>query len=175
MTLRTWATPLITATFVVTAVSGVMLFFHVRSSGITFSHIWLGWAMLAAVALHLWLNWRPFVLYFKRPIPATIMATGLVVLGLMFTPIGSNIGIGGETHGGGATAGGGGNSQKIAVAVGNAHLSTLAELAGKSTDEVIAVLTAQGITGVNLNDTAASLSGGDRERQNEIIMAVLAK
>ncbi|WP_372839171.1 DUF4405 domain-containing protein, partial [Phaeovulum sp.] len=136
MTLRTWATPLITATFVVTAVSGVMLFFHMRSSLITFSHIWLGLAMLAAVVAHLWLNWRPFLMYLKRPIPAAIMASGLVIVALSFMPLNGAQGAGEEGHGPGASM------RQVMSAMGNARVETLAELSGKTPEAVIAALEA---------------------------------
>jgi len=166
MTLRSWATPLIVATFIVVGVSGVMLFFHMRSGLITFSHIWIGFAMFAAVVAHLWLNWRPFLLYFRRPLPAAIMAAGVVIVALSFWPVSSTEG--GETRGPGA------DLRLVMGAMGNARVATLAELSGKTPEAVIAALAEQGVSGAGADDTVAKLAGGDRARQSLILSAALA-
>ena len=53
---REWATPVAAGAFLLSAVTGVLIFFHIDISLNKFVHEWLSWTLLGAVALHLAAN-----------------------------------------------------------------------------------------------------------------------
>ncbi len=61
-----YATTATTGLFLVSAVSGVALFFHVAPGTFSEMHEWLSMLLLIPVALHLQRNWGAFVGYFRR-------------------------------------------------------------------------------------------------------------
>ncbi|MDO8988174.1 MAG: DUF4405 domain-containing protein [Sideroxyarcus sp.] len=53
---RNWVTPLAAGAFLLSAVTGVLIFFHVDSGANKFVHEWLSWVLLVGVALHVVAN-----------------------------------------------------------------------------------------------------------------------
>jgi hypothetical protein len=64
--LHRYGTPLTAGLFVVSAVSGIALFFHWAPRSFHAMHEWLSMLLLAPLALHLWKNWKPLVAYATR-------------------------------------------------------------------------------------------------------------
>ena len=159
--LRAWATPLTVATTLVTLVTGVLLFFHLSPGLTRVGHEWIGMVMVIAVAAHLLLNWRAFTTYFRRPVGLTLMIAGAAVLAASFVA-------------GGSAEGGADGMRALMMSVGNARVETLAELAGKDTDAVLASLGAAGID-ASADQTLSALSGGDHGVQDQIVGVVFAK
>lgn len=60
-TLRTWSTPLTIGSFVLMAVTGVLMFFDLVPGYLTFAHEWFSWLFLVGVGGHIAVNYRPFV------------------------------------------------------------------------------------------------------------------
>ena len=61
-----YVTPLTTGLFLVSAISGIALFFHWAPGTFHAMHEWLSMALLVPFALHMWRNWGAFMLYVKR-------------------------------------------------------------------------------------------------------------
>lgn len=61
-----YGTPLTAGLFLVSAISGVALFFHWASATFHAMHEWLSMLLLAPFALHIWKNWKPLLAYAKR-------------------------------------------------------------------------------------------------------------
>lgn len=61
-----YGTPLTAGLFVVSAVSGVALFFHWSSRSFHAMHEWLSMLLLAPFVLHVCKNWKPLVAYAQR-------------------------------------------------------------------------------------------------------------
>ncbi|MEJ1966258.1 MAG: DUF4405 domain-containing protein [Gammaproteobacteria bacterium] len=57
---RKWATPLTLGAFIVMAITGVLMFFHVDRGINTGAHEWVSWLFLIGVAGHVTANFRPF-------------------------------------------------------------------------------------------------------------------
>ncbi|PTY04887.1 hypothetical protein DB347_19510 [Opitutaceae bacterium EW11] len=80
--------PFVAVAFAVIAVTGVLLFFHVKNGAIMALHECFGWAFVVAGAVHLVLNWRPLVGYLRLKhgrvslAVALVLTAGLTVLGL---------------------------------------------------------------------------------------------
>ncbi len=161
MSLRAWATPLVIGSFLVMAVTGVLMFFHLEIGLMKTVHEWAGLAMVAGGVAHVVLNWRAFTLYFKRPVASTIVALGAIVLGL------SAVLSGGE----------GGGNPMVAVmgGLGQSRIEQLAVLRGQDPQELSARLQQMGYTDAAPDQTVAALSGGDRGAQGAILSAIFAQ
>jgi hypothetical protein len=85
---RAWITPLVIGAFLLSAVTGTLMFFHLDSGLNKAAHEWLSWAMLIGVGLHLMLNLVPFKRYFRQTTGRWIMAGFAAVLALSFIPAG---------------------------------------------------------------------------------------
>jgi hypothetical protein len=160
-TLRPWATPLVVGAFLLMGVTGVLMFFHVNTGLGKELHEWAGLVFVTGGLAHLWLNWRAFTTYLKRPLAAGIMGLGAVALGVSF------LSIGGSGGPGEAIAG-------VMQSVGNAPVSVLAQLSGKSADDVVTTLAGLGLTGATAESTVSALTAGDREGQMAALGAVFS-
>jgi len=161
-TLRLWATPLTIGSFLIMGVTGVLMFFHLDSGLNKLVHEWAGLVMVAGVGAHLILNFRAFKTYFKRPIAMLLMGAGALVLALSFVSFG------------GQAEGPGGGVRAAMMAMNNARIETLADLAGQDSATVLAKLGAAGFD-ATAETTVSSLSGGDRAAQDQIIGVIFAE
>jgi len=73
-TLRKWTTPLLTGTFLVSGVTGILMFFHAASSLARVAHEWTSWALVAAAALHLVVNSRGLWVSLRTPVAKVAVA-----------------------------------------------------------------------------------------------------
>lgn len=64
--LKTHGTTFTVGLFIVSAVSGVFLFFEVASPSFRGMHEWLSMVLFVPVVIHIWKNWTGFMGYFKR-------------------------------------------------------------------------------------------------------------
>lgn len=144
MTLRSWATPLTVGAFLLISVTGILMFFHLETGLSKVAHEWLGWFLVAGVAAHLWLNWRAFTTYFKRPAAVAIMGAGAVALVASLLVSGSE-----------------GGAVPVRLVLGSltkAPISTLATLAGTDEATLLARLAAE-YPGATADQSLADLSG----------------
>lgn len=65
--------------FTILAVTGIFMFFHMETGGMKLMHEYLGLVFVAVAAIHLFMNWKPFVSYLKFPAVQVIGAILLVV------------------------------------------------------------------------------------------------
>ena len=85
--IRAWATPLTIGAFLLSGVTGILMFFHLDSGLNKAAHEWLSWALVAGVGLHLAANFRAFKGYLKRPRAMAVVAAFAVLLGVSFLPL----------------------------------------------------------------------------------------
>ena len=76
-----YATPLITGLFLISLISGVMLYFHLLGGYVRSMHELLSLVLIIPFVLHLWRNWRAFLGYFKRPSFLVSIAVCMVAAG----------------------------------------------------------------------------------------------
>lgn len=148
MSLRAWATPLTVGSFLLIATTGVLMFFHLDSGLNKVAHEWLGWFLVVGAGAHLWLNWRAFSTYFKRPVALSIMGAATALLLASFVPVS---GAGGEVP-----------VREVLSGLAQAPIETVAAVAGKDPAQVLASLGAA-FPAVTGKDTLADLAGGDVE------------
>jgi len=158
---RPWITPVVIGAFLLSAVTGVLMFFHLDSGLNKTAHEWLSWAMVIGVSLHVLLHMPAFKRYFNQNTGQIIMGAFALVLALSFIPAG----------------GGGGSEPGFAPpvrALAKAPITVLAQVAGTSTDEVKAKLQAAGFTVTSDQQSVADLVGGDLKVQIGTMTKVLA-
>lgn len=157
---RPWITPVVIGVFGLSAVTGVLMFFHLDSGLNKTAHEWLSWAMVIGVSLHVLLNLPAFKRYFTQTTGRVVIGLFALVLALSFIPAG---GSGGEP----------GFAPPVR-ALAKAPITVLAQVAGTSTDEVKAKLQAQGLTVTSDQQSVADLVGGDLRQQIGAMSKVLA-
>lgn len=159
MKLRDWATPLTIGAFALMAVTGLLMFFHLDTAFNKPAHEWVGLVMIAAVAAHAAANWFPFKRYFLASATGrALIGAGLAVLALSFLPIGGSEG---------------GSPPVLAMrAVSHAPIGTVAALAGRPTEAVLADLAAAGLRLAGPEATLDSVVKGDRELQGRAMRAL---
>jgi len=81
---RSWATPLTAGAFIVLAVTGVLMFFHLDRGLNHDAHEWLGWALLFGAGAHIYSNFPAFKRHLSGRIGKILVGCSIVILGLSF-------------------------------------------------------------------------------------------
>lgn len=81
---KTCLSPFVAVAFGVIAVTGVLLFFHVKNGPIMALHEWFGWLFVIAGAIHLLLNLSPLLAYLKRPAALVSIGVALALVVLLW-------------------------------------------------------------------------------------------
>ena len=156
---RPWITPVVIGAFFLSAVTGVLMFFHLDSGLNKTAHEWLSWAMVIGVSLHVLLNLPAFKRYFTQTTGKVVIGLFTALLVLSFIPAG---GTGGEP-----------GFAPPMRALAKAPITVLAQVAGTSTDDLKAQLQAQGLTVTSDQQSVADLVGPDLRKQIGTISKVL--
>lgn len=160
MTYREAATPLTIGSFLLIAITGILMFFHFDSGLNKLAHEWIGWAMIAAVGLHAVVHLKSFKRHFTRPAALVVIGAFVALLAASF------ISPPGRPDKPPST---------LAVqAVLDAPLDLLAALAGKDTPTVLAQLKDAGLA-INTAGTLREASGPDRSSQMKALGIVFDK
>lgn len=83
-TSRKWATPLTAGSFIVLAVTGLLMFFHFDRGLNHFAHEWIGWVLLLGVLCHVTANFRAFKQHLSGRLGQVLLLVFIVILGLSF-------------------------------------------------------------------------------------------
>ncbi len=156
--LRAYATPLTIGTFLIMGATGILLFFHTNTTLNKVVHEYVGLVMVAAVILHVVLNWRAFQTYFKRPVALTLMGASAVMLAASFVSLGE------ET-------GGTRPDMVVLQMVSSASLTDLAPIMGTDAADLVARLAEQGVTATP-DQNLIDLSNGDMRGAITLLSAV---
>lgn len=159
--LKSWATPLAVGTFVIMAVTGILLFFHVEIGLIEPVHKWASWAFVAGALFHLIANWKAFTHYFSSKPALAIICTGVLVMVASLLPFGEK-----EE---------GGNPAKMAAyALGSSSLETVA-LVVKSTPEALSTqLAGKGIVVSSATATIEQIAKSNGKEPKEVLADILS-
>ncbi len=148
---RPWITPLVIGTFALMTVTGILMFFHLDSGLNKTAHEWLGWAMVAAVVLHLLMNVSAFKRYFNQNTGRWVIGVCVMVLMASFVPLGD--------------AGGKPSFVAPVQALANSPLTTVAQVAGVNVTEMRTRLAAAGIQSQSDTQSIKDLVGPDLKKQ----------
>ena len=156
---REWATPVTAGVFVVMAVTGVLMFFHLDVGLNKLAHEWLGWGMVAAVAAHGVANWPAL----RRYLVASRKAQALLGVAVAVLTASFFVG-GGEPEA----------SPPLLTlqAIAAAPLKDVAPIAHKPLAQLQAELAAAGLPATDGEQTLAKLTGGDRAKMGRAVRVV---
>lgn len=156
---REWATPLTIGAFILMACTGILMFFHLETGLNKEAHEWLGWAMVAGVALHGVANWSALKRHLMRgPALAMIGIFVVILAGSFFVQ---------------PEKGEGNPAFRTMGLVMQAPLSDVAVLAKQTPEELMAKLTAAGFTVQGPSQTLADITGPERGQQFKALASIL--
>ena len=157
---REWVTPVAAGAFLLSAVTGVLPFFHVDSGLNKVAHEWLSWVLFAGVALHVIVNFSGL----KRHLGTR---RGRILIGLFALIPGLSF------------AGPGEKSEPPFMqpirALSAAPLTTLAEVARLSPTELQERLSQAGLQPTTDQQSLSDLTGPDMRKQMQVLGALLAE
>lgn len=167
---RPWITPLVAGAFLISAVTGVLMFFHLDSRLNKLAHEWLSWALLAGAVLHGSLHWASLKRYTKQRMGQVVLLVFGVLLAASFSPL---------------TPSGGGEPPfgRPVRALAQAPLAEVASIYGLAPDELLqrlrqarpdAMAAAEQAHGGNHQTTIAELAGPDLKAQLQLLNRVTA-
>jgi hypothetical protein len=159
---RDWITPITTGAFLLTAVTGVLLFFHAATGLNKAVHEWLSWVFLAGAVLHLALNFAAFKKYLTQRKGQVLLGSFILLLALSFVPLGEEHD---EKH------------KRPYVppikALAQAPLTTLALVAQASPEQLRERLSNEGITVDSDQQSIRDLIGDDFRAQVHLLEELL--
>ncbi len=157
---RNLATPLTAGAFLLSAVTGVLIFFHLDVGLNKAAHEWLSWALLTGVVLHLVSNYKGFKRYFSSRLGLGLMGTFVLVLALSFVIPKAK-------------------REPLAAVYGRAlaqvPLSTLALVARRSPQELRNILLAEGLQASSDEQTLEELAGPDKGKGLQLLERLIAR
>ncbi|MDR3395438.1 MAG: DUF4405 domain-containing protein, partial [Parasulfuritortus sp.] len=154
-----WATPLTIGAFALSAVTGVLMFFHLDTGLNKAAHEWLGWALVGGVALHAVANFSGFKRHFGTGLGKTVIGLFALLLVLSFAPLGE------EKDGPPTLA--------PARALANAPIATLAEVARVTPEQMLERVKTAGLQPASVQQSLRDLVGNDMHRQVEVLSGLL--
>lgn len=156
--LKSWATPLVISTFLVSAVTGILLFFHAGGGLVKPVHEWLGWVMIAGGLLHTVANWKTFTNYFSRKGALAIISAGLII-----TIASVTVPVKGKQ---------GNPSMRINRTLSNASVETLAPIVKLSPEQAIDKLEEQGIIVNDASQSIKEIATMNESKEQNVILAL---
>jgi len=157
-TLKSWATPLIIATFIISAVTGILIFFHKEGGLIKPVHEWLSWALVTGGVLHTIANWKSFTNYFSRKAALAIISTGLIITVAAITV---------------PSQGKGGNPMKrISNTLSTASVETLAPVVKLSPEQAVAKLEKKGLKVGDAGQSIKAIAAANGSEEQKVILAL---
>lgn len=155
---RSWATPLVAGAFLLSAVTGLLIFFHLDRGWNKPAHEWLGWALIAGALFHIVANFSAFKQHLRQRKGQSLIGLFMLILLLSF-------------------AGGGDEKPRFAStvqALAQAPWQLLAQVAQLSPAEVDRRLEAAGLKRQPEQQNLQALVGSDLRQQVTALNAVLA-
>lgn len=157
---REWVTPIAAGAFLLSAVTGVLIFFHVDSGLNKFVHEWLSWVLLAGAILHVGANFGGSTRHLAARRGQVLM--GVFALVLIFSFFGP-----GERK-----------EPPFAApirALSAAPLTTLAQVAGLAPEQLKERLSAAGLRPASDQQSLGELTGPDLRKQVHAFNTILAR
>lgn len=81
---RSWATPLTAGSFIVLAVTGLLMFFHLDRGLNHLAHEWIGWLLVVGVACHVAANFFGIKKHLAGNIGKAVVIAFMLILALSF-------------------------------------------------------------------------------------------
>lgn len=156
---REWATPLTAGAFLLVATTGLLMFFELDSGLNKEAHEWLSWALLGGVMLHVVSNFAAFKRHLAGRRGQALVGVFAVVLALSFIPLEEEEG------------------EKPFMApvraLAGTPITTLAQVANTTPDEVMQRLQKAGLKPTAVTQSVSDLTGKDPGDQMRALNAAL--
>lgn len=161
--LSKYATPFTTGLFLVSAISGIALFFHFENRLFHNMHIWLSLVLLIPFAFHIWKNWKPFRNYFKHW-PMIIALAASLAAAFYYAH---------DSYSANRNRNGGGRPDfALLSAVQNTPVTNIAPVLGMAPEALITQLRSEGFN-VRKNDSINDIVLRSGKPSSAVISAVL--
>jgi len=157
-TLKSWATPLVIAAFIISAFTGILIFFHKGGGLVKPVHEWLSWALVAGGALHTAANWNAFKNWFtKRSALAIISAGAIVAVASVAVPVKNE-------HGN--------PFMRVSGAVAASSVQKVAPVANLTTEQAIDKLNSKGIKVDDAGQSIKAVAANNGTKEIEVLEAL---
>ncbi len=156
-----YVTPLTTGLFLVSAISGIALFFRWAPGTFHAMHEWLSMLLLVPFVLHMWRNWGAFMTYVKRKtlwIPLILC----IIISIPFAWPSSQ-----------GQSGGGNPAFRVVRLMTQAPLSSLAPMLKTSPDALLKKLQDMGYKASSANDTLDGIAAAANEQSLNVLLKLL--
>jgi hypothetical protein len=157
---RSWVTPITAGAFLLSGVTGILIFFHLESGTGKFMHEWLGWVLLAGAALHVIANFAGLKSHLTSLRGQLLVGIFVVALLVSFLPVG------------------GGNGEPPFIppirALAQTPLSTLAQVAKVTPEQMREKMIREGLQPTSDQQSLSDLVGPDTEKQMHLLGRILA-
>jgi hypothetical protein len=157
---RSIITPITTASFVIVALTGVLMLVDVKSATIKEFHEMVSIVFVVAAAAHLVVNWGSFACYLRKPLTILLGVVVVALVALLFTG-----------NGGGSR---GRSPMEIFARMEGASLAQVAPVLGVSAGESVAFLKAQGFQVSGESQSIGDIAKNNGKRGMEVLSLLLA-
>lgn len=159
--LQKYATAATAATFAVVGVSGVLLFFHLGEAQLMGVHEWLGLAFVGAAAFHVTRHFRGFSNLLAKTRTRVMFATMATITAAFMIA--------------GTLQSSGGNPMKQFIgAASKAPVSAVAQMVGKSPEELTAQFAQAGVNGITAEQTLSDIAHSHQQDVRSLFRIVMS-
>lgn len=142
----------------ISAVTGILIFFHLNIGWIKTAHTWFSWLLLIGVASHVITYWKPFSKYFQKPLGRVIIVVCLIITLVSFLPFGPSK----TKH----------PFMLISSTLANMPLTDLAQVLKKHPVELIEELEAKNINVADGKQTIAEIAKLNNRKDIDLLVAI---
>ncbi len=155
--LKEWATPLTIGTFIISAITGILIFFHLNTGLVKPAHEWFSWLFVFAVVFHVLINWKIFTQHLSRPVAVGIIAFFTILTIISVTPIGNS-----KKH----------SLAKVLDALNNAPIESVARISGQAPEVLLNNLRKQGLTVDNVQKTISEIAKENNKGERHLLGSI---
>jgi len=163
--MKSWATPLASGAFIISAVTGLLIFFDIEIGMVEDLHKWLSWLLVGGVLLHVISNWKQFKGYFSKKPALALIATALLVTSASMLPV-----FGEKEEGENEKAG-----EIASQALETSSLNTVALVVKTSPDMLIEKLGKSGIIVKNPALTIHEIAENNGKNETKLLGSLLSQ
>ncbi len=161
--LRKWATPVTIGAFALSAVTGILLFFNVRTGMVKPVHEWLSWLLVVGTMFHAIINRHGLMKYLSKPLGRGIMIFFALLICASLLPLG---------EGQGKSNSRGNPLARATDSLIRSPLTEVAQIADHEADEAVGLLKSKGINVERKDQTIQEIAAENRVNPLRVLDAI---